>query len=66
VKALEELVGDIFRGFNFAAEQSIKQNQLASWAVDFPAGVFIDGAMLVAVSASDTLVEGALPLFQFL
>jgi len=40
--------------------------QLASRAVDFPAGGFIDGAVLVAISASDAFVESALPLFQYL
>jgi hypothetical protein len=66
METLKDLVGDIIGRFNFAAKQSIKQDQLASWAVDFPAGGFINGAMLVAVSASDALVESALPLFQFL
>jgi hypothetical protein len=66
VETLENLVGDIIRRFNFAAKQSIKQDQLASWAVYFPAGGFIYGAVLIAISASDALVEGAFPLFQFL
>jgi len=63
MKTLEDLIGDIIGGFDFSAQHSIKQYQLAPRTVNFPSGGFKNRAMLVAVTATDAFIEGALPFF---
>jgi hypothetical protein len=65
METLEKLIGNVLGGLYFSIEKSEKQYQLATRAVDLPAGGLIDRAVFVAVAATDALVEGTLPFFQF-
>jgi hypothetical protein len=65
VDAIKNLGGDIIGRLQFSTEHSIKQDQLAARAVNFPSRGFVNRAVFIAVTATDALIERKLPFFYF-